>query len=127
MDRKQPGPPGGAQTPLYFPGQPGQGAPRGGPPQGMGADPGPQAQQGQRVEFYYTNCAAVMASPKEISVFFGRYIPVPSEGRGTTMAPLYEKQILMTVEQALELVGALKKAVDDFQVKRAQDEVVSDD
>jgi hypothetical protein len=95
--------------------------PQGGPPPGavpVGRPGGMQQQGMPRMESYYSNCAVVATSPREISVLFGRYVSVYTEQQGQGAVPVYEKQILMTVEQAEDLVKTLSQAVQDFRSRR---------
>jgi hypothetical protein len=70
-----------------------------------------------RIEPYYANCVVVATSPREVSVIFGRYAAPYPGTEGQDVVPLFEKQILMTVEQAEELVKALGEAVEEFRTR----------
>ena len=51
---------------------------------------------------YYSNCALVTSSHRELSVLFGRI--GPAEGV-TGLAEVYERHIYMTVEQAIDVAA----------------------
>lgn len=64
---------------------------------------------------YYSNCALVANSPRELSILFGRYLTPPPHIRDAKPVPIFAKQIFMTVEQAEELIEILRDAVDAFK------------
>lgn len=59
---------------------------------------------------YYSNCVMVATSPRDISLFFGRFVPVPEKG-SQGLGELYERQIYMTIEQAEDLARMLTQTV----------------
>jgi hypothetical protein len=72
------------------------------------------------MESYYSNCAVVASSPREISVLFGRYVTPPPGSGSAELNPVYERQIYMTVEQAEDLAKALVETVKLFKAKANQ-------
>jgi len=69
----------------------------------------------RQMAIYYSNCAMVATTPKDISLIFGRYVPANNPQGGQTMAELYERHIYMTVEQAEELAKTLTKTIERFK------------
>lgn len=69
----------------------------------------------RQMAIYYSNCAMVATTPKDISLIFGRYVPANNQQGEQTMAELYERHIYMTVEQAEELAKTLSKTVEMFK------------
>ena len=57
----------------------------------------PRIMSGQ-MAIYYTNCTMLGTSPKDVSVFFGRYTPTANEKGEQVLAELYERQVYMTIE-----------------------------
>ena len=66
----------------------------------------------RQMAIYYSNCAMVATTPKDISLVFGRYVPANNQQAEQTMAELYERHIYMTVEQAEELTKTLTKTLE---------------
>ncbi len=64
---------------------------------------------------YYSNCALVTSSHRELSVLFGRI--GPAEGV-TGLAEVYERHIYMTVEQAIDVARAILMTAQKFQENR---------
>lgn len=60
----------------------------------------------------------VGASPRDISVFFGRYVPRSNEQGNQQLAELYERQIYMTIEQAEDLARRLAHSVEMFKARK---------
>lgn len=92
-----------------------------GPTEGPG---GQQRVQPNRVMsnqmgIYYCNCAMIATSPKDVALFFGRYIPGSNEKGEQTLTELYERQVYMTVEQAEELASTLTRTVEAMKSRRA--------
>jgi hypothetical protein len=88
----------------------------------------PQAQSGpesrkrimsRQMAVYYSNCALVAASHREISVMFGRMVANPESELSAGLAELYERHIYMTVEQATDLAIVLLKSVQKFQESKS--------
>ncbi|MDQ1237939.1 MAG: hypothetical protein QG577_123 [Thermodesulfobacteriota bacterium] len=73
-----------------------------------------------RIDAYYSSVAIVATSPREISVIFGRYVPTFGQAGEQGAVPVYERQILMTVEQVEDLVRTLNQAVQDFKMRRSE-------
>jgi hypothetical protein len=85
-------------------------------PQPMSAN-GPARMMSQQMAIYYSNCALVATSPRDISLFFGRFVPVPDKG-SQGLGELYERQIYMTVEQAEDLARMLTQTVQMYKSRR---------
>lgn len=49
----------------------------------------------RQMAIYYSNCAMVATTPKDISLIFGRYVPANNQQGEQTMAELYERHIYM--------------------------------
>ena len=69
----------------------------------------------RQMAIYYSNCALVATTPKDISLIFGRYVPANNQQGEQTMAELYERHIYMTFEQAEELSKTLARTVEAFK------------
>jgi hypothetical protein len=69
----------------------------------------------RQMAIYYSNCALVATTPKDISLIFGRYVPANNQQGEQTMAELYERHIYMTFEQAEELSRTLARTVEAFK------------
>jgi hypothetical protein len=76
---------------------------------------GPARLMSRQIAVYYTNCAMVATSPRDISLYFGRYVPASDEGGGQQLAELYERQIYMTVEQAEDLAKILNQTIQTIR------------
>lgn len=61
---------------------------------------------------YYSNCALVTASHRELSVMFGR---VGTADGAPGLAEVYERHIYMTVEQAVDVARAILMTAQKFQ------------
>ncbi len=72
---------------------------------------GPSRIMSRQMAIYYSNCAMVATSPKDVAILFGRYVPANDETGAQSMAELYERQIYMTLEQAEELARTLNQTV----------------
>lgn len=75
---------------------------------------GPQRLMSNQMGVYYSNCAMVAMSPRDISLYFGRYVPTRDNKGGQQLTELYERQIYMTVEQAQDLVKMLSQTIDMY-------------
>jgi hypothetical protein len=73
-----------------------------------------------QMAIYYSNCAMVATSPRDISLFFGRFAPVSDDKGSQTLGELYERQIYMTVEQAEDLVKMLSRTLDAYKFRRGE-------
>jgi hypothetical protein len=79
----------------------------------------------QQMGIYYSNCALVALSPRDISLFFGRFFPM-SDGKGpTALGELYERQVYMTIEQAEDLARMLTETIRGFKARKVETEVNS--
>ena len=81
---------------------------------------GPARMMARQMGMYYSNCAMVATSPRDISLFFGRFVPGSNEQGGQSMVELYEHQIYMTVEQAEDLVRILTQTLEATKARKAQ-------
>jgi hypothetical protein len=79
---------------------------------------GPARMMSQQMAIYYSNCAMVATSPRDISLFFGRFVPVPDKG-SQGLGELYERQIYMTIEQAEDLARMLTQTVRMYRSRQA--------
>jgi len=82
------------------------------------APAGPARMMSNQMGIYYSNCAMVAVSPRDISLFFGRFTPVPDNEGGQALGELYERQIYMTVEQAEDLMRMLSQTLQAFKARR---------
>jgi hypothetical protein len=64
---------------------------------------------------YYSNCAMVTASHRELSVMFGR---VGTADGTPGLAEIYERHIYMTVEQAVDVARSILQAAQKFEEHR---------
>ena len=78
----------------------------------------PSRMMAKQVNMYYSNCAMVATSPRDISLFFGRYVPGSNEKGEQSMVELYENQIYMTFDQAEDLVRILNQTLDAIKTRR---------
>ena len=76
---------------------------------------GPSRAMSRQMAVHYANCAMVATSPRDISLFFGRYVPGTDEKGEQKLVELYETQIYMTVSQAEDLARILTQTVDMFK------------
>lgn len=72
---------------------------------------GPARLMSRQMAVYYSNCVMAATSPRDISLYFGRYVPSADEKGGQQLAELYERQIYMTVEQARDLARMLNQTI----------------
>jgi hypothetical protein len=82
---------------------------------------GPARLVSRDILVYYANCAMVATSPRDISVYFGRFTPVSDDKGGQQLAELYERQIYMTVEQAEDLMRILGQTVQAMKSGKKQE------
>jgi hypothetical protein len=61
---------------------------------------------------YYSNCALVTSSHRELSVMFGR---VGTADGHPGLAEVYERHIYMTVDQAIDVARAILITAQKFQ------------
>jgi hypothetical protein len=78
---------------------------------------GPARMMSQQMAIYYSNCAMVATSPRDISLFFGRFVPIPDKG-SQGLGELYERQIYMTIEQAEDLARMLTQTVQMYRARK---------
>jgi hypothetical protein len=76
---------------------------------------GPARAMSRQMAVHYANCAMVATSPRDISLFFGRYVPGTDDKGEQKLVELYETQIYMTVGQAEDLAQILTRTVDMFK------------
>jgi hypothetical protein len=75
-------------------------------------------QMSREMNVYYSNCAMVGTTHREVSLFFGRLAP-GAEGHGRSpMMELYERQVYMTVDQAEDLVQVLLQSIKKFKAQK---------
>ena len=79
---------------------------------------GPSRMMSNQMGIYYSNCAMIATTPKDISLFFGRFVPVAADKGAQALGELYERQIYMTVEQAEDLVKMLTRTLGAFKSRR---------
>jgi hypothetical protein len=72
---------------------------------------GPARLVSRDLMIYYANCAMVATTPRDLSIYFGRYSPVADQKGAQQLAELYERQIYMTLEQAEDLVRILGQTI----------------
>jgi hypothetical protein len=73
-----------------------------------------------QIQSYYSNCAMLATTPLDISIYFGRLIPVNNEKGEQGLAEYYEKQITVTVDQAKKIAGALMQTVQVMESRKEQ-------
>lgn len=71
-----------------------------------------------KISMYYSNCAMLATTPVDISLYFGRLIPVNKETGEQALAEYYERQIVVTVEQAKKIGHALIQTVQLMEASR---------
>ena len=79
---------------------------------------GPPRMMSNQMSIYYSNCAMVATSPRDISLFLGRFTPVPDNKGSQTLGELYERQIYMTLEQAEDLAKMLSRTLETYRSRR---------
>jgi hypothetical protein len=67
---------------------------------------------------YYSNCAMIAMSPRDISLYFGRFMPVSDDKGNQGLAEFYERQVYMTVEQAEDLVRMLSQTLETAKARK---------
>ncbi len=83
----------------------------------------PSRVMSQQMGIYYSNCAAVSLSPRDVSLYFGRFFPM-SDGTGPQgLGELYERQVYMTIEQAEAVVQMLTESIQVYKAHKAKIEV----
>jgi hypothetical protein len=79
---------------------------------------GPARMMSGQLSVYYANCAMIATSPRDVSLFFGRFVPAQDEKGGQKLVELYERQVYMTVEQAEDLASVLNQTVQAFKARK---------
>jgi hypothetical protein len=79
---------------------------------------GPARMMSGQLSVYYANCAMIATSPRDISLFFGRFVPTADEKGGQKLVELYERQVYMTLEQAEDLASVLNQTVQAFKNRK---------
>lgn len=79
---------------------------------------GPARMMSNQMSVYYSNCAMVATTPRDISLFFGRFTPLQDDSGNQSLGELYERQIYMTIEQAEDLVKMLTRTLEAFRSRR---------
>lgn len=74
----------------------------------------------EQISSYYSNCAMLSTTPLDISIYFGRLIPVNNEKGEQGLAEYYERQIIVTVEQARKIAGALMQTAQVMEARKEQ-------
>jgi hypothetical protein len=82
------------------------------------AQTGPTRMMSGQLSVYYANCVMIATSPRDLSLFFGRFVPTPDEQGGQKLAEVYERQVYMTIEQAEDLANVLNQTVKAFRARR---------
>ncbi len=72
-----------------------------------------------QLSIYYSNSVMVATSPKDVSLYFGRYVPTTTEDGGQSLTEFYERQIYMTYQQAEELMRALMQTMEALRARQA--------
>ena len=79
---------------------------------------GPTRVMAGQLAVYYANCAMIATSPRDVSLFFGRFVPTADEKGGQKLVELYERQVYMTLEQAEDLAAVLDQTVKAFKARK---------
>lgn len=79
---------------------------------------GPTRAMSNQLTVYYANCVMIASSPRDIAIFFGRFVPTTDEKGGQKLVELYERQVYMTLEQAEDLATVLNQTVAAFKARR---------
>ena len=73
-----------------------------------------------QMSIYYSNSVMVATSPKDISLYLGRYVPATAEDGSQTLSEFYERQVYMTFQQADELTRTLVQTLEALRNRQAQ-------
>ena len=57
-------------------------------------------------------------TPRDISLYFGRFTPVADDKGNQSLGELYERQIYMTIEQAEDLAKMLTRTLEAVRSRR---------
>ncbi len=71
------------------------------------------------VTVYYSNCAMVSMSPVDMALYFGRYSPMNKESGEQVLAEVYDKQIILTYDQARNLAAGIAQTLHAWDSARA--------
>lgn len=74
----------------------------------------------KEMSVYYSNCAMIATSPRDMSLYFGRFMPTADEKGNQSLAEFYERQVYMTFEQAEDLVRMLSQTLESVKARRTQ-------
>jgi hypothetical protein len=80
---------------------------------------GPSRALSQQIGIYYSNCAPGALSARDISLFFGRYVPTSNDQGSRALGERHERQIYMTIEQAEDLVQMLTQSIQTFKARKS--------
>jgi len=78
----------------------------------------PARAMSRQMAVHYANCAMVATSPRDVSLFFGRYVPGTDDKGEQKLVELYETQVYMTVDQAEDLARILTQTVSMFKTNK---------
>ncbi len=73
---------------------------------------GPARLMSKDLNVYYSNCAMIAMSPRDISLYYGRFVPASDDKGNQSLAELYERQVYMTIDQAEHIVKLLSQTLD---------------
>jgi hypothetical protein len=82
------------------------------------APAGPVRLMSKEMSVYYSNCAMIAMSPRDISLYFGRFVPASDDKGNQSLAELYERQVYMTIEQAEDIVRMLNQTLETAKSRR---------
>jgi hypothetical protein len=80
--------------------------------------PGPTRLMSREMSVYYANCVMVATSPRDISLYFGRFVPTSDDKGNQALSELYERQIYMTLEQTEDLIRILSQTMQTVKSRR---------
>ncbi len=73
-----------------------------------------------QMSIYYSNSVMVATSPKDVSLYFGRYVPTTAEDGAQGLSEFYERQVYMTFQQAEELTRALMQTMEALRGRQTE-------
>jgi hypothetical protein len=94
-----------------------QGNPQATPPATANAEQRLRAVQ-EQIQSYYSNCAMLATTPLDISLYFGKLVPITRDNGEQGLAEYYERQIIVTIEQAKKLANALQQTVQAIEAQQ---------
>jgi hypothetical protein len=74
----------------------------------------------EQIQSYYSNCAMLATTPLDISLYFGKLVPVTRENGEQSFAEYYERQIIVTIEQARKIANALLQTIQSIDASHQQ-------